>query len=187
MLKKKSIGWEGLSTECRNCRNARYRKWYSENRDYAIERATESTKRSRDTPEGQELNRKWAREAKRRLLADPIEREKHNARGREWTKANPDRVRQFKHQHPAIKRMRAAKSVAIELNAVPAWLTAEHKRHIECIYAIADFLTRKIGTNYEVDHYYPLNGDQSCGLHVPWNLRVITQVANKIKGNRLPT
>jgi hypothetical protein len=31
----------------------------------------------------------------------------------------------------------------------------------------------------------PLNGVDSCGLHVPWNLRIVTRAMNRSKGNRI--
>lgn len=75
---------------------------------------------------------------------------------------------------------------AAELQATPPWLTDEHRRKIETIYAIADFLTRRTGMPHDVDHYYPLRNLVCCGLHVPWNMRVIPAYRNQSKGNRLP-
>jgi hypothetical protein len=65
----------------------------------------------------------------------------------------------------------------------PAW--ADQSK-IRVIYEIADFLTRKTGIKYEVDHYFPIKGKTSCGLHVPGNLRVIPARVNRAKGNREP-
>jgi hypothetical protein len=68
--------------------------------------------------------------------------------------------------------------------ATPAWLTPEEKIQIKRIYAMALEMTRMTGIRYSVDHEIPLRSLQVCGLHAPWNLKILPHEANSSKGNR---
>jgi hypothetical protein len=69
--------------------------------------------------------------------------------------------------------------------ATPPWLTRRQKSEIRQIYQIAITMTKTTGEQYVVDHIVPLRSEFVCGLHVPWNLRVITQEENLKKSNQL--
>lgn len=85
----------------------------------------------------------------------------------EWKKNNPDKVN-------AMATFRKAN----KLKATPNWLTEEHLNQILLKYTEAKRLTSETGIKYVVDHQIPLQGRKVCGLHVPWNLQVITAVDN---------
>jgi 5-methylcytosine-specific restriction endonuclease McrA len=70
-------------------------------------------------------------------------------------------------------------------DATPPWLTRKQKSEIRQLYQIAITMTQTTGEQYVVDHIVPLRGEVVCGLHVPWNLRVITQEENLKKSNKL--
>lgn len=70
-------------------------------------------------------------------------------------------------------------------DATPPWLTRKQKSEIRQLYQIAITMTQTTGEQYVVDHIVPLRGESVCGLHVPWNLRVITQDENLKKSNKL--
>lgn len=69
--------------------------------------------------------------------------------------------------------------------ATPKWLTAEQKLEIRLKYRLAIELSRRLGVPHAVDHIVPLQGEEVCGLHVPWNMEVITQEQNLKKSNKL--
>jgi hypothetical protein len=54
------------------------------------------------------------------------------------------------------------------------------------MYQIAITMSKTTGEKYVVDHIWPLRSDFVCGLHVPWNLRVVTQEENALKSNKMP-
>ena len=69
-------------------------------------------------------------------------------------------------------------------DATPLWLTRKQKSEIRQLYQIAITMTQTTGEQYVVDHIVPLRGEFVCGLHVPWNLRVITRDENLKKSNK---
>lgn len=78
-----------------------------------------------------------------------------------------------------------AKRRAAKLHALPKWLTAEQLEQIKELYTIAQMFKLYTGQEYHVDHIVPLQGENVCGLHVPWNLQVIPASENLSKSNKL--
>lgn len=106
-----------------------------------------------------------------------------------YRQANPDKVRSSKRSSVSKKlykynnirsRYRAAK-----LRAIPKWITQDQLRQIEYVYRLASISTELTGILHHVDHIIPLQGINVSGLHVPWNLQVLTSVDNIRKGNKL--
>ena len=101
-------------------------------------------------------------------------------------RANPEQARKrrakWKKANPHLVAADAAKRRAAKRNATPKWLTKEHMLQIENIYL--DAATRPNGP-WHVDHIHPLINEQVCGLHVPWNLQVISAKENWSKNNKL--
>jgi 5-methylcytosine-specific restriction endonuclease McrA len=70
-------------------------------------------------------------------------------------------------------------------DATPPWLSRKQKSEIRQLYQIAMTMTQTTGEQYVVDHIVPLRSEEVCGLHVPWNLRVVTREENLRKSNKL--
>ena len=81
--------------------------------------------------------------------------------------------------------LRKAKRRAKLLNRTPPWLTEYDLLHIKCIYSVCSMLNKENTGPYEVDHIVPLQGKNVSGLHVPWNLRIVSRFENRSKGNKL--
>lgn len=97
-----------------------------------------------------------------------------------WNQANKDRIKRhgkaYAAKHPdAIRASRAAYRAA-KKNATPVWAD---KSAIRAIYAEA------VRLGMAVDHIHPLTHSKLCGLHVPWNLQLLSKSDNSRKGNRL--
>lgn len=121
-------------------------------------------------------------------------RERNLSQKREYRLANLSKERERKRLHmlrynkreelAAHRAARRAVYRASKVNASPSWLTDEMNAEIRRKYAIAQLFTRETGIPHHVDHRMPLRGDTVCGLHVPWNLRVVPALLNLKKGNR---
>lgn len=82
---------------------------------------------------------------------------------------------------------RNARRRASKLCATPTWLTKEELQEIEELYEIARAFRLYTGEDYHVDHIVPLQGKDVCGLHVPWNLQVLSATENLSKSNKFAT
>lgn len=85
-------------------------------------------------------------------------------------------------KNPEVFRARDAKRRALALLAMPKWA---NKALIKKLYKEAAEKTKATGIKHEVDHRVPLQGRTVCGLHVEYNLRVISEFANRSKANKL--
>lgn len=75
-------------------------------------------------------------------------------------------------------RATVARRRASKIKATPSWLNPTD-------FIIIKHLYDSCPEGYHVDHIVPLRGKTVCGLHVPWNLRVIPAEENLSKGNRV--
>ena len=64
--------------------------------------------------------------------------------------------------------------------ATPPWASMAQ---IKKIYDQARYMSMRTGTMHTVDHIIPLNHAKVCGLHVHWNLQVMTRIDGDSKGN----
>jgi hypothetical protein len=141
----------------------------------------------------------WALDNKKR--SEKPKSEASKAAGRRYYEKNKEAVKARANARPVEER-RAHKNKYKEANpelykalvsvrkrrhrsATPKWITPEHKLAMRQLYLQAMELTKLTGERYVVDHIVPLISDEVCGLHVPWNLRVITQDENLCKSNKL--
>jgi len=165
MFSKCSANKDGLHRWCKDCAKVAKKEWYAKNVE------SERTKAMQHHYENYEKN-------KERIIKTVSD----------WQKTNKEKYRKIaKKCYEKTKHKRFAWQAlarAAKRNAVPKWVNGELKQEIQKFYVEARAKTKETGINYEVDHIVPLMGDNVCGLHVPWNLRVITRFENRSKANR---
>jgi len=108
-----------------------------------------------------------------------------NAKSIVWNNANPDKVKSngkaYRKTHPEKRNADAAKAHALKLQRIPAWANLDK---INEWYEAAAFATNVFETSIEVDHIIPLNGKRVSGLHVDYNMQLLTRKANQQKNNK---
>ncbi len=115
---------------------------------------------------GREANRAWYRAHKNY----------NRAKTKSWQQENPGKALAKRKRYEATK-----------LKRTPPWLTQEQLHSIELFYLSAKWVESILEEPIHVDHIVPLQGEEVSGLHVPWNLQLLTAKENTSKGNKLKT
>ena len=141
----------------------------------------------------------WAIDNERRKLKPKSEASK--SAGQRYYERNKDMVKaraaarpveeksahkkKYKDNNPDLYKALVSVRKRRHRQATPKWITAPQKLAMRELYLQAQKMTKITGEKYVVDHIVPLINEAVCGLHVPWNLRVITQSENLTKSNKL--
>lgn len=91
--------------------------------------------------------------------------------------------REYRKRFPAKHVAQETERRFLKQKAMPRWVD---RGEIEKIYEQARGMTQATGVLHSVDHIWPLKGKGFTGLHVPWNLQVLTFSENASKRNKSP-
>ena len=158
---KKKTSKDGLRSYCRECCRKDAERWRANTKEQRALRGKEYHEKHRD-----------------RIIQ----------RQKEWRKNNPEKAKmagkRWAESHPEFVSERRARRRAAKRQATPPWLNSEHYDQFRAIYGLRLEMQELTGVEYHVDHIHPLIHPLVCGLHVPWNLQVITAEENLSKGNK---
>lgn len=176
----------GYNSACKECLNIQKQKAKTENPT----RFREYNKKSYEKCKDRHI------ESKKAYTSRPDVKIKRRENVRRHRLRHPEKIterqKKYKHLRSAWKkknrgvvRFYTAKRRSMELKATPKWLTSKQLQEIEKIYLTANHMSTFHEEKFHVDHIEPLQGKISCGLMVPWNLRIIPAIENLKKGNKL--
>jgi len=194
---------DGHDSQCKSCVNQYkinnkekitiYKKQYRESNKEKISEYNESYREANKSirleyeKQYRECNKEYIAEYNKRY--HEANREYLVGQMRHYREANKEylaeQVRRYQKANPAKLNAINAKRRAAKLRATPNWLRSEELKQIEDFYKEAQSLKLATGQKYHVDHIVPLQGENVCGLHVPWNLQVIPASENLSKSNKL--
>lgn len=147
--------------------NARKRAWAAANRDKV--RATKTAWRKANRDRQLAATKAWSEANSGR----------HRAAIKAWRTAHADKVREkaraWREANRGLVVVYTRRRQAAVKRATPPWV---NEAEIIAIYKAAAAL------GVEVDHIFPLRGKNSCGLHVPWNLQLMSKSDNRRKSNK---
>lgn len=170
---KRNASKDGRSPRCKVCLKEGAHLDYLKHKQKRNENCSQYQKANRNIANAA-VQRHYKRNRKRILQdrktlyeSNTAFRESRQEYGRNYVKTNRWRSTANNASYRAKKR-----------NATPKWLTDLQIEETKLIYYIAKCL------NLEVDHIIPIRGKNVSGLHVPWNMQLLTRTENIRKGNR---
>lgn len=95
-----------------------------------------------------------------------------------------EQTKAWSEENKGARNAITARRRASKLQATPSWLSEKDQDQIKRIYSACANVTKRTGKPHHVDHVVPLQGENVCGLHVPWNLSIIPASMNLSKSNK---
>jgi hypothetical protein len=193
---------DGLQSYCKLCILAANKSWAKDNKEkfkaYS-KKFTETEHRKAYLKEYKEQNKAAIQQKVKRYKKENADKIKESSRlyrennlgacketQRKYRLENKERVLQSSARYREKNKSKYARyrshRRARERRAQPHWLSPEDILRMDLIWKLRELKSFVAGVDHEVDHIVPLNGKTVCGLHVPWNLRLITRTENRKKG-----
>lgn len=162
---KNSRSASGLNYSCKSC----YSNNYRENAKIIKDRVNKYRKINIDKiklSQKDHYDKNSSIYSQKALVWATENKEKRKLIEKKWRSNNKE------HRNFKCSEYRAKKR-----QAMPAWLTKYDRDEIKRIYSV-------VPSGYHVDHIVPIQGENVCGLHVPWNLQYLPKYQNESKGNK---
>lgn len=172
---------DGKSSVCRLCEQVRDKERYCKRKDH------HSSYNKMKYKENSDAIKKKALEYHERNKDNPDYIAKRKQYYRDNKVAIENKKRLYEASNRAQSNALKAKYRASKIKATPKWLTEQDKAQIVEFYECCQMFRMYTGIDYQVDHIVPLQSELVCGLHVPWNLQVLTAFENNTKNNSFNT
>jgi hypothetical protein len=167
---------DGLQSQCKDCYNAYQRSQEFRAKARLAYSKNEKLKNRSKSGERKSYMRKYREEN--------LERIKQAQSTKEYKTKHRLAEKKYRKKHAAKYKERDMKRYFEKLKRTPTWLSKSNKIELAWVYEIAEQKSVQTGILYEVDHIIPIKGKIVSGLHVPWNLQILTKTENNFKRHK---
>jgi hypothetical protein len=168
----------GVRSICKACDISKAKRWNSLNKEQHMQHQRKF--RTTNPDQVRSIEKKYVKTNK----AYSTKRRWHSLHD-EYSKL---KSREFRRNNPGYASFYSNLRKSRIKQATPCWLSKEQLHEMRDIYVQCSGLVKETGIKYNVDHVCPIvmkdeNGVHvGCGLHVPWNLEIVTEEYNSKKG-----